>query len=1012
MESRQSEPGRRLPLAARALAALLVLAALPAQAQDIAIVKSNLVVGGTNTYLPFNTNSYFTVTGRITSAFMSFTNSTEIYIQDTSSGIRVTSAGGSFQLETNSAVFQTGMQVVVVGRIGQTNGLRMIRPEFYAGNPYDSGNDFYISDTNLVPVSPEVTTISNLIANGENFEGKLIRVNGVFLSDTNAFPYKANTDLTVTDSTASITLFIDRDTAIDGQLPPTNAFDLIGIVGQFSTNAIPSNNYEIIARFYSDFIQTVGAELPLLPLATSATAVVNNQFRLDVVAQDRNAGDILTVTNTAAPAGTVFTFGDRNGVAAWTPGISDINTTNAFVFELSDGSTIVTATCKVVVRAASGGPGYAWLNEFHYDNIGTDSNEFIEVAGEAGIALTNYYIILYNGGNGTSYLSNNLAGVIDDEGNGYGAVTVILNPGSGLQNGSPDGIALGSKSNGVLQFISYEGTMIAANGPAAGIASIDVGVAEQDPVPDAGVSLQLQGNGTNYEAFTWAAPATATPGEINGCGQTIVGPANAQVVLSGLTLNPAIPATNQAFYIDVLGAANCSASNISLTAYYNFNGGSTSSVSMTYVGSNTYRSSSQVAGQTNGTIITYFAGATFTGPGTNSPTYTPMNISTIQVYVPVLAAIGNKSVTESNNLQFAVSATDQDASPVTLSVSNAPAGSTFSTTNLNGSFAWTNPAPVGVYTMTFYAADASGSDSETITITVLPTVGVVRIWINEIHYDDTGADISEGIEVAGTANVSLTNYTIVLYNFTGGATYDTITLTGAIDDEGCGYGAVWFPRAGIQNGPNDGIALVQSGSNVIQFLSYEGVMTGFNGAAAGMVSTDIGVTETGEFEGVSLQLQGTGNSYSNFSWHGPTNAFSTGTLNVAQNLCFVDPDDDDDLMPNTWENQYFGGNTNATTTDDSDNDGFDNLSEFISFTDPTNGASYFRVETIASATNSLVTVQSVTGRNYRIDFIGNLLDGTSWTNLQSGLPGTGGPLTITDTNADVIRNYRIGVQMQ
>ncbi len=89
---------------------------------------------------------------------------------------------------------------------------------------------------------------------------------------------------------------------------------------------------------------------------------------------------------------------------------------------------------------------------------------------------------------------------------------------------------------------------------------------------------------------------------------------------------------------------------------------------------------------------------------------------------PVLGAIGNKTVLTNAPLSFAVTATPTEGDTVTLSVSNAlPAGATFGSTNEVGTFEWLAPGPVGVYTMTFYAADNDGVDTEEITISVTST---------------------------------------------------------------------------------------------------------------------------------------------------------------------------------------------------------------------------------------------------------------------------------------------------
>ena len=161
-------------------------------------------------------------------------------------------------------------------------------------------------------------------------------------------------------------------------------------------------------------------------------------------------------------------------------------------------------------------------------------------------------------------------------------------------------------------------------------------------------------------------------------------------------------------------------------------------------------------------------------------------------------------------------------------------------------------------------------------------------WINEIHYDNNGADVNECIEIAGPAGTDMSGWSIVLYN--GPTPYDTDALSGIIPDEGCGYGVIslCYPANGIQNGGADGIVLYD-GSSVIQFLSYEGVINATSGVANGMTSTDIGVTEGGSTVGSSLQLTGSGTTYSDFAWQGEGPAASIGSLNTGQSISSCGP---------------------------------------------------------------------------------------------------------------------------
>jgi hypothetical protein len=160
-----------------------------------------------------------------------------------------------------------------------------------------------------------------------------------------------------------------------------------------------------------------------------------------------------------------------------------------------------------------------------------------------------------------------------------------------------------------------------------------------------------------------------------------------------------------------------------------------------------------------------------------------------------------------------------------------------------------------------------GRPSFNVTSAELPPVR-----ISEIHYDNTGTDAGEAIEISGPAGADVTGWRIVLYNGNGGGTYEpTRTLNGAIPATCGGRGVIveTYPVNGIQNGAPDGVALVDAGGTVIEFLSYEGAFAATNGPANGMTSTNIGVLETGtEPVGQSLKRNGAGEwsapSVSNF----------------------------------------------------------------------------------------------------------------------------------------------------
>lgn len=150
-----------------------------------------------------------------------------------------------------------------------------------------------------------------------------------------------------------------------------------------------------------------------------------------------------------------------------------------------------------------------------------------------------------------------------------------------------------------------------------------------------------------------------------------------------------------------------------------------------------------------------------------------------------------------------------------------------------------------------------------------PSAQASAIFVNEVHYDNKTLDSGEAIEVAGPAGTNLSGWNLVLYNGANGSVYDTKALSGTIPDQQNDVGtmAFSFPTNGIQNGAPDGIALVDAGNNVVQFLSYEGAFVAADGPASGMTSTDIGVTESSTTPfGFSMQLVGTGRESGDFTW--------------------------------------------------------------------------------------------------------------------------------------------------
>lgn len=172
------------------------------------------------------------------------------------------------------------------------------------------------------------------------------------------------------------------------------------------------------------------------------------------------------------------------------------------------------------------------LSEIHYDNNGTDLNEAIEVEGPAGTNVNGWSLALYNGTDGLLYGTTPLSGTFADQCDGRGTI-VVRYPENGLQNGTRDGIALVDATGTVVEFLSYEGTLTALDGPAEGMTSVDIGTFEASTTAP-GLSLQRRPDG-----LSWTTPA---PNSFGNCFGLPPVEASNSVGFSGRTaFDPALP---------------------------------------------------------------------------------------------------------------------------------------------------------------------------------------------------------------------------------------------------------------------------------------------------------------------------------------------------------------------------------------------------------------------------------------------------------------------------------------
>ncbi len=199
-----------------------------------------------------------------------------------------------------------------------------------------------------------------------------------------------------------------------------------------------------------------------------------------------------------------------------------------------------TLELKIIPDATDGsGSDAAFINEFHYDNSGSDQDEFVELVlgPEFAGTIDELSLLFYNGNGGSEYMRRTFSEEDLDQtlATGHRIYSAFI---PGIQNGAPDGIALVQNTE-LLQFLSYEGTFTANDGPAAGLSSLNIGVS-QGPAPAPGTgSLGLSGSGSGPDEFDWVRTSGAfTKGEANENQDFAVTARGQGIALDELSLTP------------------------------------------------------------------------------------------------------------------------------------------------------------------------------------------------------------------------------------------------------------------------------------------------------------------------------------------------------------------------------------------------------------------------------------------------------------------------------------------
>ena len=312
----------------------------------------------------------------------------------------------------------------------------------------------------------------------------------------------------------------------------------------------------------------------------------------------------------------------------------------------------------------------------------------------------------------------------------------------------------------------------------------------------------------------------------------------------------------------------------------------------------------EVGNEPVGTSLSRNAAGVWSGPAANTfgacndegDTQPPAEIASIAV------TPANFTINVGVNITLTATAFDQNGAPIagaplTWASANPAVASVSATGVVTGT---------GVGSTSIIAMAGNGvTFAATAQVNDVPPPVESDFHINEIHYDNLGTDTGEAIEVEGPAGADITGFRVVLYNGNGGVPYNDLPLSGALPAT-CGARGVYvitYPQDGIQNGPPDGVALLDASGQVLEFLSYEGTFLASSGPASGLTTTDIGASETNAPLGTSLQRNSEG------AWAAGTSSFGACNADapppVGNSLSFTGRLSTDPALPVGYEDQLF-----------------------------------------------------------------------------------------------------------
>jgi len=180
----------------------------------------------------------------------------ELYVQDTTAGVMVWvgSVGWDYAIGL-------GDSVTVTSRVAQYNGMTELGTSISYTTVVNHGPAY--ARPAPLPITCAELNATYQADDTEPNEGRLIRLDNLTITGGSwpETPQDGNSQVSVSDGTDEVLVYIDRDTEVNGSPQPDNGFSIVGLLKQYDP-AIPYlTGYQLVPRYTTDVINPGGGEL-------------------------------------------------------------------------------------------------------------------------------------------------------------------------------------------------------------------------------------------------------------------------------------------------------------------------------------------------------------------------------------------------------------------------------------------------------------------------------------------------------------------------------------------------------------------------------------------------------------------------------------------------------------------------------------------------------------------------------------------------------------------------------